>query len=685
MRSEGRILMVTRVFLPCAIVLAVALMPVVAASGTDGPLVSDPRPGTWDIVSVNDAGVLGDGDSGKACGVSDGASMSDDDRYVAFTSLADNLDPGRGRGLGLGDVFVRDRLKGTTRMVSVDSFGALPEIPPLPSLCGAAIDVRVWAGARRPDISANGRFVTFSDDRTLTQGDDDINGRDVFVHDLRTSKTTIVSVTTSGEHVNGLHGAHDVAISGNGRFVAFTSDAYSLDEELSSEELIPGSGLKVCEIVEGVPGADCAFQVFVRDRLKKTTRMASVSEDGVPADLDVASIDISDDGRFVVFESRANNLGEDDRPYCVQTTGCSDIFVRDLKKGVTEEISVPSDSAVPSPQRKLFGHSYLPVTNADVITPDGRFIVFESGADLVPQAPTTGIYVRDRKTGRTEQVAVSSAGQLSRSSAAGSISDDGRYVFFSLQLNPGTVGCETAHEGQVICQGAARYDRKTGQTDWIWHSTQSSAFGSNIGAKGDTFLRWADDEESRISGDSNAATDVFVREVGISGLGVGGLLSPAARVPLSVPGQADFSEDGILQINDRVDSAAAEMIDADMTGVRLVYRPDLADLFVRVDVGRLPFAVGSPGLPLVYTVAFEAGGRDFEIRMSDFLTQDVGLFECGGGGCLEVSRLRFGIGTTGDSIVASLPLDLVGLENGGRIAEARAFSSFGTYLTGPLE
>jgi Tol biopolymer transport system component len=74
-----------------------------------------------------------------------GSGVSDDGRYVAFESTADNLVPGDLHDIGDGDVFLRDRVEGTTAMAST------------PVVAGAS-----WAGdGHAASISADGRFVAF--------------------------------------------------------------------------------------------------------------------------------------------------------------------------------------------------------------------------------------------------------------------------------------------------------------------------------------------------------------------------------------------------------------------------------------------------------------------------------------------------------------------------------------------
>ena len=110
-------------------------------------------------------------------------SISADGRFVAFTSAAINLVPGDTNGVA--DVFVHDRLTGTTERVSVDSAGTQGN-----------------GNSSEPSISADGRFVAFSSDATNLVPGDTNGARDVFVHDRLTGTTERVSVDSTGAEGN---------------------------------------------------------------------------------------------------------------------------------------------------------------------------------------------------------------------------------------------------------------------------------------------------------------------------------------------------------------------------------------------------------------------------------------------------------------------------------------------------
>ncbi len=171
-------------------------------NGVQDVFVHDLETGETERVSVSSAGGEGDKDSGF-----DSLSISEDGRFVAFPSFATNLVPGDTNRVH--DIFVRDRSAGTTTLASVASDG-----------------VQGNAGSYFASISANGEAVAFTSMASnLVQGD--TNGvYDVFVHDMATGETSRCSVSNSGSQ--GLLLSDYPDISGDGRFVSFASPASTL-------------------------------------------------------------------------------------------------------------------------------------------------------------------------------------------------------------------------------------------------------------------------------------------------------------------------------------------------------------------------------------------------------------------------------------------------------------------------
>jgi Tol biopolymer transport system component len=284
-------------------------------------------------------------------------------------------------------------------------------------------------------------------------------------------------------------------------------------------------------VFPGKEGTQYHFQVttagaghleFSLDPLGRT-ELVSVSSDGTgSADGHALSASVSANGRFVAFASSGYNLVEEDTNKG-WIGGFSDVFVRDLKTGRTERVSVSSQGEQTNTQA---GDSGFPS-----ISGSGRYVAFVSAApNLIPDDhnDATDVFVHDRKTGRTERVSISSSGDEGRLSASWqtacslnddtmlkdvlvnptsggwgeicwlndhyfshgvSITADGRYVAFSSNLHglvPGvrectdtggfelsataihphlpTAGVPGVDAGWLSCRQIYIHDRKTGET-----------------------------------------------------------------------------------------------------------------------------------------------------------------------------------------------------------------------------
>jgi Tol biopolymer transport system component len=149
-------------------------------------------------------------------------------------------------------------------------------------------------------IGADGRYIVFSSDADNLVSGDTNEAPDIFIHDLQTGTTTRLSIASDGTEGN--DGSGHPALSGDGRYVAFTSPAENLTE------------------VD--PNGDLS-DVFIHDRQTGTTRRVSVASDGSTANDQSETPALSADGRHVAFYSEADNLVSGD------TNQASDIFVHE--------------------------------------------------------------------------------------------------------------------------------------------------------------------------------------------------------------------------------------------------------------------------------------------------------------------------------------------------------------------
>ncbi|MFJ4227143.1 S-layer protein [Paenarthrobacter nicotinovorans] len=341
-------------------------------NGAEDVFVKDMQTGITRLVSATPSGGSGNGKSGEP-------SISADGRFVAFSSRATDLVPEDFSRLT--DVFVRDMVAGTTKLVSGTPAGLAGD--------GNSID---------PSISDDGHAIAFtSTAKNLVDGD--TNGSsDVFVRDMTTQTSRLISVTTAGVTGNGW--SSDGSISADGNFVAYSS---------FSDNLVAGDS----------PAA--YSDVFVHDLVRGTTKLVSATPGGGVGNDASYVPTISGDGRFVAFSSYASDL-EASEP--TESRGTNDVFVRDTDTGTTRLVSVNPVSG----QSNDWSHS-------PDISNDGRYVSFIStGLNMVTGTTTTAedVYVRDMSTGATRLVTVSASGEsVDEWFIQQSLSGDGRYVVFS--------------------------------------------------------------------------------------------------------------------------------------------------------------------------------------------------------------------------------------------------------------
>ncbi len=380
--------------------------------------VRDRQTHVTERASVNSSGAQGNR-------VSYSPSISADGRFVAFASKAANLVPRDTNNSD--DVFVRDRQSGRTERISVKSGGAQANnasFGPAISADGRYVafisratnlvagdtngmdDVFIHdrvtgsterltlgvGGAQadgtsaRPAISADGRYVAFKSDATnLVAGDTD-GATDLYVRDLATGTTERDSVTSSGAQTNGVLWIRDATdravISADGRFVSFVSDSANL------------------------PSGGIALEVYVHDRLTGQTMLGSTGAAGMPIQAYSIGGSLSADGRYLGFDSSASNLVKGDR------NGTGDVFVRDRQASSTLVASTNEvlSKAAGSVNSDCDGNAAI---GGPSISSDGRYVVFPSTApDLVPGLSSSQLhgYLRDRQTGKTKLLAPDQSG-----------------------------------------------------------------------------------------------------------------------------------------------------------------------------------------------------------------------------------------------------------------------------------
>jgi putative cell wall-binding protein/Tol biopolymer transport system component len=367
-----------------AVTAALALVLLVPAPAQAAPTPAGPK---TTMLSVDEAGAAGSLSS-------DYPSTSEDGRHTAFVSLAPLV---AGAGSGTAQVWVRDGVDGTTRLVSST---------PGSSIIGGSNQ------STRPAISADGRFVAF--ESRATDLDPSIStdgtGFQVFVRDMAAGGVAkLVSVrATGGAAGNG--SSYDVAISADGSTIAFTSEGNDL--------------------VSGV--RPTAAQVYLAENpLMKPSadvRIASVRDAGSGSRGEIANRtanepSLSADGTVVSFTSIATNLTDD------PTGGHRQVFVHDTTDESTRLVS----------SRGSGGAGGDADSESSSISADGSRVAYVSAArDIGGPTASPGVakqvYFRDLRAGPTS-VLISHGRQLWTTADAGSgdpsLSGSGDYVAFS--------------------------------------------------------------------------------------------------------------------------------------------------------------------------------------------------------------------------------------------------------------
>jgi LPXTG-site transpeptidase (sortase) family protein len=289
--------------------------------------------------------------------------------------------------------------------------------------------------------------------------------------------TIRVSVASSG--IEGNDDSSDTEVSADGRYVAFESDA---------DNLVAGD-------------TNGTQDVFVRDRTTGTTTRASVATGGAEGNGYSDSPALSAEGRFVAFESIADNLV----PAGGDTNGNADVFVHDRTTGTTTRVSVDS-----AENEAVGGHS-----DDSVISADGRYVAFTSDATNLVAGDTNNwgdIFVRDRTTGTTTRVSVDSSGveAVGGSSVDPAISGNGRYVAFESRATNLVAG-DTNDRRDVFV-----HDRTTGKTtrvsvDSTGTQADESSYKPAISYDG-RIVAFDTDATNLVAGDTNGDYDVFVHD-----------------------------------------------------------------------------------------------------------------------------------------------------------------------------
>ncbi|HEX6862459.1 MAG TPA: hypothetical protein VF414_06575, partial [Thermoanaerobaculia bacterium] len=412
-------------------------------------------------------------------------------RFVLFTSTADAglLVPGVRDGNGVEDLFLYDRQLDTIELITRSADD--PE---------ATVDSGA-GGSLEGQISADGRWVVFaSNAKDVVAGASRALTNKVYLWDRTTGQTIRVA--------GFFYGSHDVAISADGGVVAFrsfeptlvpgqvdhgvgptsdvfvweratgtitlvsrangsavvTANGHSTRPLLSADGRIVAYTSEATNLLAAGPTAE-GQDVFLFDRQTATTTLASGAVAPPHTEVGRVGLDLSADGRFVLFESHVLvPLAPD------ASESTFDLYLFDRIAGTTVLVTHTADSLTTS------AGEVVPNETAS-LSADGRFAAFASiMPNLVPgQASppgSTNVFVFDRETGAIELVSRTAGTVAAAGSGLSShpvISADGRRVAFRSNrpdLVPGTTGTTGPQAGLNLFV----HDRVTRETTLVSHS-----------------------------------------------------------------------------------------------------------------------------------------------------------------------------------------------------------------------
>jgi Tol biopolymer transport system component len=461
----------------------------------------------------------GNGDSGSPI-------LSPDGRYVLFASAANNLELVSSNVFPIIpprlNVFLRDRTAGVTTLVSINLAGV-----------GGGNGDSIPA-----DLSTNGRYAVFESSASDLVAGDTNDATDVFVRDVLTGTTLLVSVATNGVPGNGA--SRSPAVTPDGRYVVFVSEANNLVENDTN----------------GIP------DIFVRDLQSGTTSLASVGaglrNPGSPLIFSTSDApSITPDGRYVLFLSTATNLASS------VPNGC-DIYVRDLVAAQTIWISSYARTAL---------HSSSAVCFNQIMSADGRFVAYEA-----TNTPLSGLlFYYDLQTSQTVIVHTNAAVGRTAYEDIRSVdmTPDGRFLAFVANTN-GILSAQTC-----ICL----WDAQTGIFD-VPSLNQSNQVPTNSICSAPTidpsgrFVAFLSSATNMVTNSLVGQYHLYLRDrqqaatvlLNADTNGLGSLLSPAAAPRLSASGRLAAFEcpDGSLFQNDRNRSSDIIVHDLDTGGNDLI-------------------------------------------------------------------------------------------------------------------
>jgi Tol biopolymer transport system component len=342
-------------------------------NGVTDAFLHNVKTGRTQIISVDSHGQ-------QANGASSNPSLAYGGKHVVFESVATNLG-GRDTRDNV-DVFVRNLVTKKTTRVSVSRRGR-----------------QTNGNNFFPVVSGNGNIVAFQSDSSNLVKDDTNSHEDVFVRNVRTGRTSRVSLNVHNRQFKGI--SLEPSISASGRFVLFAmtrdgdglANLYVRDRKAHTTRVLfneaqhghailgswqlSANGRYAAFMTDGALVPDDTDREFDAYRINVATGAlvrASVNSDGVQSGGVTGRVAISGDGNRVGFSTTADGYTPGD------LGGTSDVFVRDIAAASTFKVSVDPVGGQGNDHSGFQG--YLGLSG------DGAVVSFESGASNLVRSDT---------------------------------------------------------------------------------------------------------------------------------------------------------------------------------------------------------------------------------------------------------------------------------------------------------
>ncbi|OGL31889.1 hypothetical protein A3F64_00595, partial [Candidatus Saccharibacteria bacterium RIFCSPHIGHO2_12_FULL_42_8] len=325
-----------------------------------------------------------------------------------------------------------------------------------------------------PSISTDGRYIAYSSAATNLVAGDTNGVLDVFLYDTVTETTKRISVDSGGNEAHS--DSYEPSISGDGRYIAYASDA---DNLVTSDTNI-------------------MTDMFLYDTVNETTSRISVDSGGVEADGSSGGASVSSDGRYITYHSDATNLVAGD------TNVTTDVFLYDTDTQTTSRISVDSGGT------ESTGYSYSPA-----ISGDGQYITYSSDSTDLVIGDTNGfsdIFLYNVATQTTTRISMDTGGNESNNgSAYSNISSNGRYIVYQSEASDLIFGDSN------LAQDIFLYDTLAQTTTLISKDSNgviSGNYSSDAVISGDgKYIVYQSIGENLVNNDTNANFDIYAFEI----------------------------------------------------------------------------------------------------------------------------------------------------------------------------